>query len=259
MQCGRSIPEKLEKHCHAMGFVLKTVDLTTETWKHELPSSYGVMLLLPAWGGDLFLAPQNLWYRFLIQKHSHLRLFFVSYQQLSYCNHFDLLELNTYTKDDWLRVPNIAEMPKIPDFEGIDLQDKLKRFFAGHGQDSVVATLSRIRLVVQMASREFSGMQTPYEDIFRELVQPAQLHKKWVEWKNRWIYYYPLFQYTPFAANLKKIATLTNTLEEWMRSGGQDEALIRNGQVLSVLNEVRSELKSIEEQYVVNKLSHSYR
>lgn len=259
MQCGRSIPEKLKVHCQTMGFSLKQVDLTTDKWKSDLPSSYAVMLLLPAWGGDLFLAPQSLWYRFLVQEYSHLRLFFVSYQEQGYCNHFDLLRLNEYTKEDWAQAPNVAEMPEIPDFEGADLQDKLKRFFAGHGQSSVVAILTRIRLVVQMASRELSGMETPYDEVFRELIQPAQLHLKWIEWRNRWVYYYPLFQYTPFAAKLKKVATLTNTLEEWMSSGGQDEELLKNGQILNILNEVRSELKSIEEQYVVTKLSHSYR
>lgn len=258
MQCGRSIPIEFSAHCHAMGFSLTNVDLTTEVWKNDLPSSFAVALLLPAWSGNLFLAPQSLWYRFLLQEHSHLRLFFVSYEKKDYCNHFDLLKLDEYTKNDWHQAPNVAEMPPFPFIEGVNLHNKLERFFAGHGDDSVVAVLSRIRLVVQMASRELSGLQTPYSEIFKELVQPAQLHLKWVEWKNRWIHYYPLFQFTPFAAELEKIANLTDSLEEWMSSGGQDEQGVKDGRVLSVLNEVRLELKLIEEQYVVKKLSHSY-
>lgn len=259
MQCGRSIPEELEVYCNAMGFDLKKLEAATDNWKDLLPTSYAVMLLLPAWGGKTFLAPENLWYQFLRNNYSHLRLFFVSYQVNDHANHFDLLNLKNYSPEHWLQVPNVAEMNSLPNFEGLDLNDKLRRFFAGHGQDSVVAVLTRIRLVVQMASREVLRMDTPYEEIFEELVQPAQIHLKWTEWRNRWIHYYPLFQYTPFADRMSKVATASATLEEWMSSGGQDQEPLKNGRVLNVLNEVRTELKAIEEEYVVQKLSHTYR
>lgn len=257
MQCGRTIPRELELHCNSMGFELKDLDPATKLWKEHLPTAYAVMLLLPAWEGRFFLANEGLWNRFLLHNHSHLRLFFVSYQANSHSNHFDLLRLNDYTKDDWLSAPNVADMNAAPNLEGLDLNDKLGRFFAGHGEDSVVAILTRIRLVVQMASREVLRMETPYEEIFRELIQPAQLNIKWAEWRNRWIYYYPLFQFAPFADQLQKVAAASATLEKWMSSGGQDEEPLRNGTILNVLNEVRLILKEIEENYVVQKLSHT--
>jgi len=259
MQCGRTIPKELGSHCRKMGFELKQLDSATDAWKELLPTAYAIMLLLPAWSGKTFLAPESLWYQFLLNNYSHLRLFFVSFQANEHDNHFDLLNLNSFTKDHWVQVPNVMEMKPPPNFEGLDLNDKLRRFFAGHGQDSVVAVLTRIRLVVQMASREVLRMDTPYEEIFKELVQPAQIHIKWTEWRNRWIHYYPLFQFTPFADKMQKVATASATLEEWMSSGGQDEDPLKSGRVLSVLNEVRTELKAIEEQYVVQKLSHTYR
>jgi hypothetical protein len=150
-------------------------------------------------------------------------------------------------------------MPALPALTGIDLMDKLHRFFAGHGQDSVVAVLSSIRLVVQMASHELKEIQTPYPEIYEELIAPAKLPEKWTEWRSRWINYAPLFEFSPIANKLRIIAAFASQIEPWIMAGGVDKQQLLDGSVLDVLNKMRAELQQIENQYVVQKLSHSYR
>ncbi|MGH1433549.1 MAG: hypothetical protein ACRBG0_03720 [Lewinella sp.] len=256
---GRPAPQALTAYCEAVGFRLIQITPTEDGWQELLPEAFGLMLLLPAWGSGAYLDSSCLWQHFLAAQYPHLRLLMASYEQVDHVNHLDLLRLADYDAAWWQQTQEAHITEELPYFTGIDLSEKLKRFFAGHGDDSVVAVLSRIRLVVQMASRELQKMQTPYSEIYADLVAPAQLANKWREWRNRWINYYPLFEYTPLAGNLEQIALLTEGMEHWMLAGGKEQEPLANGMILQVLNDMREQLQQIEKQYVVQKLSHTYR
>lgn len=256
---GRPAPQALEACCSAAGLLLTKVHPAEENWEPLLSTSFGLMLLLPAWGRGAYLDAASLWQQYLAGKHPSLRLLLASYGEVNHGNHLDLLRISEYNTTWWEQTRSIDQAEELPLFTGIDLSDKLQRFFAGHGDDSVVAVLSRIRLVVQMASRELRKMQTPYSEIFKDLVAPAQLATKWREWRSRWINYYPLFEYTPLARELAQIAQLTEGVEAWMLAGGEEEEPLANGMVLQVLNDMREQLQQIEKLYVVQKLSHTYR
>lgn len=257
---GRRAPEALFSACAKGGIELRRINLKQDNWQAELQDAFGLMLMLPMWGGNAFLSPVALWQQFLQDKAPNIRLIMASFQSdFQHPNHLDILRLTDYPSSWWEQCQLVDHMEELPPLIGVDLSEKLKRFFAGHGQDSIVAVLSRIRLVVQMASRELKKMDTPYEEIYRDLVEPAELAQKWREWRNRWINYYPLFEHTPIATQLKQIAKQTDGVEAWMAAGGIDEEPLQDGSILQVLNEVRTRLQQIENQYVVQKLSHTYR
>lgn len=256
---GRPAPQALTACCEEAGVQLIKIIPTENNWRPLLTEAFGVMLLLPAWGRGAYLDASYLWQHFLAGQYPHLRLLMASYGQVDHSNHLDLLRLADYNAAWWQQTQEAHITEELPYFTGIDLSEKLKRFFAGHGDDSVVAVLSRIRLVVQMASRELQKMQTPYSEIYADLVEPAQLADKWREWRNRWINYYPLFEYTPLAGKLEQIAQLTEGMEHWMLAGGKEEEPLANGMILQVLNDMREQLQQIEKQYVIQKLSHTYR
>lgn len=256
---GRPVPAALETHCTEAGFALTKINPRQADWQQKLPEAFGIMLLLPSWARGSYLSSVALWYQYLLSDYPEKRLLVASYQTKAHQNHIDLLRLSEYSHDWWQDSLKVKTMEDLPFYGGLDLSGKLKRFFAGHGQDSVVAVLSRIRLVVQMACREMEKMQTPYIEIYNDLVAPAQLGEKWKEWRNRWINYYPLFEYTPIADQLEHVAALTERVEPWMLAGGAEEKALANGSVLRTLNEVRTQLQQIEKQYVVQKLSHTYR
>ena len=256
---GRPAPQALTSCCEAMGIRLIKITPSENNWQPLLAEAFGVMLLLPAWGRRAYLNPSYLCQHFLAAQHPQVRLLMASYGQIDHPNHLDLLQLADYDANWWQQTQQAHITEELPYFTGIDLREKLKRFFDGHGDDSVVAVLSRIRLVVQMASRELQKMQTPYSEIYDDLVAPAQLAEKWREWRNRWINYYPLFEYTPLAGKLEQIAQLTEGMEHWMLAGGKEEEPLANGIILQVLNDMREQLQQIEKQYVIQKLSHTYR
>lgn len=257
---GRQAPAMLFEQCAEWGVDLRRISLANTDWQDQLQDAFGIMLMLPVWGGNAYLSSVALWQQYLQAQAPKARLVMASFQSdFQHSNHLDILRLSDYHATWWDDCQTVDHMEELPPLIGVDLSEKLKRFFAGHGQDSIVAVLSRIRLVVQMASRELQKMDTPYEEIFQDLVAPAELGLKWREWRNRWINYYPLFEYTPIAANLKQIAKLTDGVEPWMAAGGTDEAPLCDGSILQVLNEVRVQLQQIENQYVVQKLSHTYR
>ncbi|PSR14583.1 MAG: hypothetical protein DA408_11030 [Bacteroidetes bacterium] len=256
---GRPLPPVLAAFFNRAGYQLVPLQLAQDTWPFLVKSAAALLLMLPDSSQGMFLLSGQLWHRYLLDEAPECQLLFASYQAVSHPNHLDILELPTAPTNWIAQAFPVGEMKNLPPVEGMDLQEKLHRFFAGHGDDSIVAVLSRIRLVVQMASREQQRMNTPYPEIFQELVAPAQLDKKWAEWRNRWINYYPLFENTPIAVKLHSIARAATQLEDWMMTGGRDEESLVNGTILRILNDIRKELQQIEKQYVVQKLSYPYR
>ncbi|MEL7249972.1 MAG: hypothetical protein AAFO03_16205 [Bacteroidota bacterium] len=257
---GRKAPTALFSQSEQWGVELRPTPVAGTDWKTALEDAYAVMLLVPTWGANAYLSPVTLWQQYLEMEAPSKRLILASFESsFQHANHLDLLRLTDYSAQWWEDCQPIDHMQELPPVVGVDLSEKLQRFFAGHGQDSIVAVLSRIRLVVQMASRELRKMQTPYEEIYSDLVEPAELGQKWREWRNRWINYYPLFEHTPIASSLKQIAKQTDGVEPWMAAGGQDAAPLQDGSILEILNRVREQLQQIENQYVVQKLSHTYR
>ncbi len=255
---GRPWPPVLGEHLSRMGAELRWVDPMEENWTEELSSAHALALFVPIWGKSSFLAVEQLWAQFLLRKATNCALLLVGYQASQASNYLDLLQLPSYN-EDWLDNMQPVALSELPPLQGVDVAEKLKRFFAGHGQDSVVAVLSRLRLIAQMAQREVVQMGTPYEEAYQELLRPSDLPRKWAEWRNRWVNYYPLFRYTPFALVMEQIARKLGSLESWMSGGGREADPLVNGQVLEVLNFVREQLSQIEQDYVLQELSYSHR
>ncbi|MEZ4983786.1 MAG: hypothetical protein R2795_01910 [Saprospiraceae bacterium] len=214
-----------------------------------------VVILSPAWAGGTYVNTLDSWERLLVTHHPNIHLIVASFQEQEHSNHLDLLRLDEYGEDWWEETQPIASMRPFAAFDGMDLSKKLHRFFAGHGQESITAVMSRIRMVVQMASRELLKSQTPYEEIYAELVAPAKLSEKWEEWNNRWVNYYPLFAHTPLAAPLERVAAATDSIAGWMLQGGTDAEALKTGDIQHTLDAIRTMLQDIEKQYVVQKLS----
>lgn len=250
----REVPDALVEHAKNAGLSPVVHDRMDAD---ERP--FAVMLMLPIWHHHAFMDTSGLWERHLAAQQPDVRLLAASYQNLQHPNHLDLLRLDTYPHDWWEHTLPVAAAPQLPAFEGVDVAEKLHRFFAGHGQDSVVAVMSRIRLVVQMASRELHKMHTPYAEIYEELVQPAHLEQKWQEWRNRWVNYFPYFENTPIVASLRKAADIASSIERWMLANGTQEEGLLDGSILDALDAMREALQQIEQQYVVQKLPHTHR
>lgn len=258
IQAGRPIPDDLVRVVDAAGLQYSLIDPSTTDWRHSLTADVGVLVFNPCWVETGYFNATEIWRRFLLQYSPESPLFIAGYQQTSDPNELDLLNLRNYDLEWWQSALSVQMLASKPEHRDSSLMYKLQRFFAGHGSDSVVAVLSRVRLVVQMAQRELQKMQTPYSEIYADLVAPAQLAQKWTEWRNRWVNYYPLFTFTPIAAELKSIAEATQQLDAWMLAGGRDEQPLADDEILTILNAVRAKLQDIEGQYVIQKLSYSH-
>lgn len=255
---GRDWPRVLTDTLDRWGCQVLSVEANDSAWEAALPECFGLLLFTPVWSRRSYLAGETLWWQHLRLHAPQCRLLLAGYQSIADSNYLDLLQLDSL-EPDWLTQTQAVADGTPPAMEGVDLAEKLQRFFAGHGEDSVVAVLSRLRLIAQMAQREVVQMGTPYEAAYEELIRPAQVDRKWQEWRNRWINYTPLFKYTPFSTTLAELSAAMNTLEDWMKSGGQSPEPIVNGEVLAVLNHVREQLQRIEQDYVVKELSYSNR
>lgn len=245
---GRPAPTVLKDYIEAANGKFQTLLPINEQLDDLIQQTDAVLLFSPAWSNGAYLSAGELWLRHIQHIKPGGKLLLAGYQAIQHPNYLDMLQLGSSPISWWDDAPDVMNMPELPILTGIDLMDKIHRFFAGHGQDSVVAVLSRIRLVTQMASRELQKMHTPYSEIYEELIAPANLAEKWTEWRSRWVNYAPLFDFSPIANKLRIIAELASRIEGWMMVGGKDETLLLDGSVLEVLNKMRAELQQIEDR-----------
>ena len=253
---GRPVPEALRTFISQANWQIRHFEAGEDQAQYSSDLD-AVMLLSPCWVNRSYEYAERLWYIHLRQDHASLPLLVAGYQRATFANYLDLLQLPTYSPDWWQNLQPVLALTET------DYQDtlipKLYRFFAGHGTDSVVAVMIRIRLVVQMAQRELLKMHTPYAEIYQDLIAPARLADKWMEWRNRWVNYYPLFVHTPLAGAFLSISDLAKRLDQWMLNGGAEESPLASGEILTILNALRDTLQEIENQYVFQKLSYSHR
>ncbi|RME95611.1 MAG: hypothetical protein D6772_12890 [Bacteroidetes bacterium] len=252
----RPVPDALLNYIHNASWQARIYDAETKLTT-ALEGLGALLLFSPCQVKRGYEYGEGLWYTYLRQNQPQLPLAVAGYQQATHSNYLDLLRLEFYPTNWFDQLRPVMAMTDT-DYQDT-LSPKLYRFFAGHGSESIVAVLIRIRLVVQMAQRELLKMQTPYSEIYRDLIAPAQLGQKWTEWRNRWVNYYPLFVATPFFEKLKTVGERASQLDHWMLAGGAEEEPLANGEILTILNALRDTLQEIENQYVLQKLSHSHR
>ena len=220
----------------------------------QLPRDAVLILLAPAWHEGRYLATEAIWKRHFETEAPQSKLILTGFSRATNQNYLDLLALpDNWDKwcaqartcgEDWQPAPS----------GGLDLEDKLRRFFAGHGDNSIIALLTRLHLLVQLAQREVVQYGTPYAEVYAEVVEPAQPARKWAEWRNRWENYVPYFSLLPFADQLRQVDAQIRQLGPWLEAGARDVAPILNGKVPEILHEIKIKLLALEQRYVAQKL-----
>lgn len=224
-----------------------------------MASADAFMIFSPLLIKGNYIAAEELWKRYLELHSPHLKLICASFRAAQGSNDVDLLNLPGDWADFLEQAQPIGQLGAFTPCGGLDLCEKLSRFFAGHGQESVIALLNRLRMLVQMAHREVVQLNANYDEVYSELLAPAALAHKWAEWQNRWDNYAAFFQAAPFADVFNHLEEVMPPLAQWMQQGGIDPAPLREGKVLAVLDEIKREFTKIEHIYVGQELPYSYR
>lgn len=250
LTAGRSWPDHLLDWCGRQGCELRFYDAAAANGEPPLDHIDLLLVFGPFFYDGKYMSAETLWKKFLAANRPHAYFLTTGYQSAVHPNHLDLLAL----PDDLAEFLRRA-LPTDGDWQphysgGMDLDRKLRRFFAGHGQDSVFSVLTRVRLLVQMAYREVVDLGMPFDEAYHDLIAPAQLAVKWAEWEARWLNYYPLFRTSPLAGELARLGERMRELRPWMLGGGATAEPLRSGRAPAALDDVKTGLEQLDKHYV---------
>lgn len=236
-------------------FERQNVRFVPYTGKDQLGDYPGLMIFIPIEYLGQFVSPTETWRRYLARHHPKTRLIIAGVEVINHPNYLDLLalpedfsvffhNLKVVTEADWQ--PIITE--------AVDMQDKLHRFYEGHGNESVTYTLSKIRRKMETLAGLLK--ETNYIKAWKEIFEPlpgeaaAYTEGKWNELVRRWAHYAPFFHYLPFREEIEEVGRRIALIAPFFRNNCREEELYIRLEPKKNIDWIFDTLNTIKRGYV---------
>jgi len=163
-------------------------------------------------------------------------------------NYIDLFKLPKDFDEYLENSLSVSEDWEIP-IDGADILEYIKRFFAGHGGNSVLSKLNSLRQTFNIAYTGLADGSLSLDEIQNELLFP---HGKaeWDELLNRWKNYYPYFEYLPFKPTMEKINKTFADINEFFSYENITKQIFSEKQINERLDNVYTDLHKIDKLYI---------
>ncbi|MCB0628997.1 MAG: hypothetical protein R2824_09785 [Saprospiraceae bacterium] len=216
-----------------------------------------VFLFSPLWCHQHFISADVNWKNYLNQHHPETKLISVGVCPARSDNYVDLLR----PPEDFtifLKKAKICSAEWTPvDTCGLDMNQKLKRFFDGHGNESVQESFNRLLRRFRIVNDEIST-GTSYREVYQELLQATQTPATWQKLVNRWQAYYSFFECLPFYSTFEKVNDLLTEVQPYFDEQCQSDNQLQNLHIIDKIESINRLLKEAE-QYVQKEPPHTDR
>ena len=240
----------LERYFEQNGFKLKPFQIPSENAEVFSKIDEVLLLVCPIYCCGVYLSVEAIWKRHLQLFSPETLLLIAGFKGDRHSNYLDLFNLPA-DLNDFLKNTRTAKEKWEPVFSGgLDMKEKLKRFFQGHGDESVTDILHKILRVLNIAQKEMDNYHTSYEELKTELIHPSRLSEKWLELKNRWVNYYPFFEFLPFRQVFYSVDHLFKVVTPYFTSNCEEEYLFRELKCKENLKIIKDQLAHIGNHYV---------
>ena len=221
-----------------------TEELTT------LKEAKVIILSSPLYFDGIYVSADGLWKTYLEHHHPEVILLTAGFLEVQQSNYLDLLYLPDAlghilsnakrAKDNWTPIST----------GGLDMQEKIRRFFEGHGNDSITDQFDKILRILRIAGDELKLHQASYEEVKNELLLPNHLPAKWSILQNRWTNYFPYFGSLPFYVAFEQVGAWLSAIAPYFETGCEQETLFWQLDCLERIEKIKSNLTSISKHYV---------
>lgn len=219
----------------------------------------GIVIFIPIECQGQLVSPVETWRLFLANHYPACRLAITGVEELKHHNYLDLLALPEDLSAFLGTLIAVDDADWQPfGSEAMDMQDKLWRFFEGHGDESVTYSLSKITRKMETLAKKLK--EAPYRQAWKEIFEPlegetvAYTESKWKELRRRWEHYAPFFQYLPFKETMESVGQRLAGLSPFFENNCLDERLYDTLKCKENLNWVYTTLDTIKKEYVPKKL-----
>lgn len=240
-----TLADKIRSRFEQDGFVVSPANYLSPS-----PAFTYLCLCTPVFFHNTYMATAKLWKNYLSVHHPNTKLLTIGFQAASHSNHIDLLQWPANLKEYLAKAATVSESWQPVKEEGLDVEQRLHRFFEGHGDESLTDVLHKILRVLIMARDEVKHHQVAYEEVYRELIKNSHIREKWDLLINRWVNYLPYFRGLPFYNTFEEMDNTLKAIAPFFISNCQDENLFHNLECVEALKTIKEELELIARQYV---------
>ncbi len=206
-----------------------------------------LLLFTPFLYNGQYLSAEKIWAHYIRMNHPGIRFFTAGYSKVEsgVDNHLDLLSLPNPVSGFFRKAGATAPHP-VATSGGLQLHDKLARFFDGHGKESIFDVLSDITRLLGMAQTAAQRYGDSFESVKEGFLN--KLSFRWTELKNRWNNYNALMLCLPVAALLRETDMLiAETDRSYMALIGSSERIFQEETLLNLLQRIHKLLLKVQQ------------
>ncbi len=207
-----------------------------------------VLIITPMYVQDRWISYVGLWQAYLFKKYPTVPFLAFSFDQNIDDQYFDLLKLQPtfapYLEQSY-RLMKKGGSTSVFFYDTIE--QVLKRFFAGHGDESVMEVLYQLKRKMHVMARELRIGEWTYEKIVIECLGPDYTIRSWTELRNRWNRYAAFFEFSPYKNLFFEIGEKINLISPFFDKKCEREDLFLNLECESVIQSIIDTLAEIRE------------
>lgn len=217
----------------------------------KVPEDFEVMLIFsPLRTFSIATLPELIWKKFLSQQNPNIKLIIASFKKTGHPNHIDLLNLPSNFVRFTQRSKTVAEVWIPVELEGLDLQEKLNRFYEGHGQESIIDSLGKILRKIKIINNELKNKTSTYQEVATAILDSNYHTEQWQRFRTRWKSYMSIFTYLPFYDELKLLEERIETISPFFHENGSTESSYINLNCYDNFFYIYDKLERLKKQYI---------
>ena len=220
-------------------------ELEGEVWK----ACDAVLLSTPIKVYEEYINYIGIWKAYMLHQKGNAKLLEVGFRVTSSKNYLNLLELPEKLEEAVDRAETIKKAKFLPHPMNLDLREKMKRFWDGHGKESVGEVLYKIKRKIHLIDRELERGDWEYQKIIAEYFDDNYIQQQWQKFINRWNYYSPYFKYSPFCHKFTNINQIISSIHPFFKEHFNEEQFFHSLEVWKNISEVQLTLADLMEHY----------
>jgi hypothetical protein len=245
----QQVPQAITSWFEAQNYSLQALSTNNETGVGQLSNTNILLLFVPFFHNNVYISIENVWKKYLELNYPNILLLTAGYIKHAHANYLDLLQLPENLEYFIKHAKSVSEFESMPFSGGLKIENKLQKFYEGHGDESLTDELGKVYRMVTMATDEVKVHQSPYEEVFEDLFQANHIVEKWGVLINRWHNYLPFFDGLPFFDTFKEVDAILKQIAPFFEQECKVESQLIDLNVKEKLHSIKQKLEIIGRQY----------
>ena len=215
----------------------------------ELPATHIYLIFSPIYHNRSYIYYDILWKRFLFKNNPDAVLLTAGFKEgPQHNNYLDLLNLPAELQSRIKKTKTVGELWTPVYCGGLRMEEKLQLFFRGHGRESVLDVLHKIRRKIHLVERELKAGEWSYDQAAGEYLGSGYITERWKEFEARWGNYFEYFAFTPFRKLFQELDLMIRQIRPYFLGGYTSEELYFQQQIPEKIGILHSKLTEIRDQ-----------